>query len=108
MRYHWGLAMGHTYIHVSKFAENGTPQNSGLQPTGDNTPDYQTDNQHGQVDISDSDDEELWTHLDEPVSDEDKSSDSDSIILVGAMYESDGNGDSCGDAGGGHDDFYEF
>lgn len=114
MRYHWGLAVGHVYTHLSKLAEDSTPEISKSESNDDPLDHQVSEHDSGVHDLGDGleetgGDEELWRHWDELVSDEDKSlgSDSDSVILGNAIYESDSDRDSHGDEGLDLD-FYEF
>ena len=121
MRYHWGLAVGHVYTHLSKLADDSTSHKSKSQSTNNDVPDHWISLEHyssaavdvdllnnrdgGEGIMESSDDEEFWRHWDELASDEDENLDSDSVVY--AMYKSDGDRDSHGDEGSDFD-FYEF
>lgn len=123
MRYHWGLAVGHAYTHLSKPVEDSEVQSSQSESTHDDSPDHRLSPEHhngvatavNPLNHRDPErdpeeiggDDELWRHWDELVSDEDKSlhSDSESVILADAMYETDSDRDSRADE---DLDLYEF
>ncbi|KIJ57944.1 hypothetical protein HYDPIDRAFT_34653 [Hydnomerulius pinastri MD-312] len=97
MRYHWGMGVGHVYAYTSSSTNGGQQDNS--QFVSGLVDDAETSLEEAQDDSNEiqelEDDSALWTEMDYPTSDESNGgADSDSDVLVDAMYESDEGEDS--------------